>query len=100
MTERIAYDGAQEEPEEHEPHADQSEERTEPKEEFYHGKNIVEKCQNQVLNSFAFAWRTDVRVQTSRRFVDMADRLPRSTDNAVVQPPPQCTTAAGGSIVP
>ena len=55
MTERISYDGAQEEPEQQEPNANQSEERAEPKENFYHRKNVMEKCQNQALDSFAFA---------------------------------------------
>jgi hypothetical protein len=58
VTKRIAYDGAQEKPKKQEPHTNQSEERAEPKEEFYHGKNVMEKCQNQALYSFAFDRRT------------------------------------------
>jgi len=54
MTQRIAYDGTQEKPEQQKPHANQGEERAEPKEEFYYGKNVREKCQNQALYSFAF----------------------------------------------
>jgi len=54
VAESIAYDGAQEEPEKHESHANQGEERAEPKEEFYHRKSVMEKCHNQALYSFAF----------------------------------------------
>ena len=61
VTERIAYDGAQAEPEKQEPHANQGEERAEPKEELYHRKNVMENCQNQALDSFACDWRTPGR---------------------------------------
>ena len=43
VTESIAYDGTQEEPEQHEPHSDQGEERAKPEEDFYHSKNVIEK---------------------------------------------------------
>jgi len=54
MTQRIAYNGAQEKPEQQKPHANQGEECAEPKEEFYYCKNVMEKCQNQSRYSFAF----------------------------------------------
>ena len=58
MTERIAYDGAQEEPDKQEPHAKQGEERAEPEKKFYYCKNVIEKGQHQALYSFAFDCRT------------------------------------------
>jgi len=54
MTQRIAYDGAQEKPKKQQPQTNQGEERAEPKKEFYDCKNVREKCQNQAFYSFAF----------------------------------------------
>src|SRR5262249_30300931 len=53
MTERIAYNGTQKKPDQQESHANQGKERAEPEEEFYHGKNVIEECENQALYSFA-----------------------------------------------
>ena len=91
-TESIPDDGAQGEPQQHEPNTKQTEEGTEPKKEFHDTKNVIEKRQNQALCSFARHALVKLRVQTSRRCVDMADHLPRSTDSAAEHTQPHYTT--------
>src|SRR6267378_8686934 len=51
--ESINYNSAQEEPEKQEPYANQTNECSEPKEEFYDCKNLIEESQNQALCSFS-----------------------------------------------